>query len=44
MCYYVQWLIKLIFLIKEIMMEEGSSRNSVHHKVENTVPLSTVSS
>ena len=44
MCYYVQWLIKLIFLIKEIMMEEGSSRNSVHQNIKDTVPLSTVSS
>ena len=35
---------KADILIKEIVMEEVSSRNSVHHKVENTVPLSTVSS
>ena len=35
---------KADILIKEIVMEEGSSRNSVHHEVEDTVPLSTVSS
>ena len=35
---------KADILTKEIVMEEGSSRNSVHHEVEDTVPLSTVSS
>ena len=35
---------KADILIKEIVMEEGSSRNSVHQVAEDTVPLSTLSS
>lgn len=35
---------KADILTKEIVMEEGSSRNSVHQNIEDTVPLSTISS